>query len=190
MAIGGTGASGTRSSPERSLPRWLLLLAAVLLVDHLRDLGRVDAGFVTDQVFAARVALPSSYRSAADLARFYDQLGERLRQSPDVRRFGVINVAPLSGLLASVPFSVEGEAVDARERVMANLRIVSPAYLETVETPVVDGRTFTENDREATPDVAVISASLAARVLPSGAVGEQLLIDDNDDGPRPVEIVG
>ncbi len=64
---------------------------------------------MTDQVFAAQVALPSRYRSAADLARFYDQLGERLRQSPDVKRFGLINVAPLSGLIASVPFSVEGE---------------------------------------------------------------------------------
>jgi putative ABC transport system permease protein len=168
----------------------VLLLATVSLVDHLRDLGQVDAGFETDHVFAAQVALPSSYRSATDLARFYDQLSERLRQSPDVKRFGVINVAPLSGLIASVPFSVEGEAVDARERLMANLRIVSPAYLETVETPIVDGRTFTENDREGTPDVALISASLAARVLPSGAVRKRLLINDNNDGPRPVEVVG
>jgi predicted permease len=168
----------------------VLLLATVLLVDHLRDLGRVDAGFVTDYVFAARVALPSRYRTGADLARFYDQLGERLRQSPDVRRFGVINVAPLSGLLASVPFSVEGESTDARERAMANLRVVSPAYLETVETPVVDGRAFTENDRAGTPDVAVISASLAERVSPRGSVGKRLLISDNNDGPRLVEIVG
>ena len=168
----------------------VLLLSTVLLVDHLRDLGRVDAGFVTDHVFAARVALPSRYRSGADLVRFYDQLGERLRQSPDVRRFGVINVAPLSGLLASVPFSVEGESTDARERIMANLRVVSPAYLETVETPVIGGRAFTDNDREGTPDVAVISAGLAARFLASGAVGKRLLINDNNDGPRPVEIVG
>jgi predicted permease len=168
----------------------VLLLATVLLVDHLRDLGRVDAGFVTDRVFAAQVALPSKYRSPGDLARFYDQLAERLRQSPDVRRFGVINVAPLSGLLRSVPFSVEGETVDARERVMANLRIVSPAWFETVETPVVAGRNFTDEDREGTPNVAMISASLAARALPSGAVGKRLLINDNNEGPRPVEIVG
>jgi putative ABC transport system permease protein len=168
----------------------VLLLATMLLLDHLRDLGRVDTGFETDHVFAARVALPSSYRTGADLTRFYDRLGERLRQSPDVKRFGVISVAPLSGLLATVPFSVEGESVDARERVMANLRILSPAYLETVETPIVDGRRFSENDREGTPGVALISASLAERVLPSGAVGKRLLIDDNNDAPRPVEIVG
>jgi putative ABC transport system permease protein len=203
----GDGADSLRSSRGAIGNRWnrrvrdaivtgeiaaalVLLLATVLLVDHLRGLGRVDAGFVTDHVFAARVALPSSYRSATDLARFYDQLGERLRQSPDVKRFGVINVAPWSGLLASVPFSVEGESVDARERVMANLRIVSPAYLETVQTPVIDGRALSESDREDTPDVAVISASLAERAFPAGSVGKRLLIDDNNDGPRPVEIVG
>jgi putative ABC transport system permease protein len=168
----------------------VLLLATVLLIDHLRSLGRVDAGFVTDHVFAARVALPSSYRSAADVARFYDRLAERLRQSPDVKRFGVISVAPLSGLLATVPFSVEGASVDARERVMANLRTISPGYLDTVTTPVLQGRTFTDDDREGTLDVAMISASLAERVLPDGAVGKRLLINDNNDGPRPVAIVG
>ena len=73
---------------------------------------------------------------------------------------------------------------------MANLRIVSPGYLETVDTPVIAGRTFTENDREGTPDVALISATLAARVLPAGAVGRRLLINDNNDGPRPVDVVG
>jgi putative ABC transport system permease protein len=168
----------------------VLLLATVLLIDHLRSLGRVDAGFVTDHVFAARVALPTSYRSAADVARFYDRLAERLRQSPDVKRFGVISVAPLSGLLATVPFSVEGASVDARERVMANLRTISPGYLDTVTTPVLQGRTFTDDDREGTLDVAMISASLAERVLPDGAVGKRLLINDNNDGPRPVAIVG
>ncbi len=168
----------------------VLFLATVLLIDHLRDLGRVDAGFVTEHVFAAQVALPSRYRSAADLARFYDQLGDRLRQSPDIKGFGVINVAPLSGLLATVPFSVEGQSIEARERVMANLRIVSAAYLDTVGTPVVAGRSFTDDDRKGTPDVAIVSASLAARVLPAGAVGKRLLINDNNDAPRAVEVVG
>jgi ABC-type antimicrobial peptide transport system permease subunit len=38
--------------------------------------------------------------------------------------------------------------------------------------------------------VALVSAALAARFLPGGAVGKRLLIDDNNTGPRPVEIVG
>jgi putative ABC transport system permease protein len=168
----------------------ILLLATFVLIDHLSDLGRVDSGFVTDRVFEARVSLPSTYQTAADLDRFYNQLGQHLRESPDVKGFGVINVAPLSGLLATVPFSVEGEVVDARERLMAHLRIVSPAYLETVGSPIIDGRAFTDDDREGTPDVALVSTTLAARVLPAGALGKRLLINDNNDGPRLVQIVG
>jgi ABC-type antimicrobial peptide transport system permease subunit len=38
--------------------------------------------------------------------------------------------------------------------------------------------------------VALVGAALADRFLPGGAVGERLLIDDNNEGPRPVEIVG
>jgi putative ABC transport system permease protein len=168
----------------------ILLLATFVLLDHLGDLGRVDSGFVTDRVFEARVSLPSRYQTAADLTRFYDQLAERLRQSPDVKGFGVISVAPLSGLLATVPFSVEGEPVDAGERMMAHLRSISPAYLETVGTPVLAGRAFTDNDRDGSPDVALISATLAARVLPAGALGKRLSINDNNQGPRLVQIVG
>ena len=167
----------------------LLLLATAVLIDHLRALGQVDPGFVIDHVFEAQVALPSSYRSAADLARFYDQLGERLGQSPDVAHVGMINVAPLSGLLAAVPFSVEGAAVEAGERAMANLRVVSPGYLPALEAPVIEGRGFTEDDRADTPAVALISETLA-RTTPDARVGKRLLINDNNDGPRAVQIVG
>ena len=168
----------------------VLLLATMLLIEHLRDLGRVDPGFTAAGVFEARVALPSRYRSGDDLTRFYEQLGARLRASSEVRRFGVISVGPLSGLLAAVPFTVAGQTVDPRERLMANLRVVSPEYLATVGTQLVDGRGFTENDRAGAPDVALINVNLARRVLPDGAVGRRLLINDNNGAPRPVEIAG
>jgi putative ABC transport system permease protein len=38
--------------------------------------------------------------------------------------------------------------------------------------------------------VAIVSAALAARFLSGRAVGRRLLIDENNEGPRPVEIVG
>jgi hypothetical protein len=124
------------------------------------------------------------------VTRFYDQLADRLRASSDVRRLGLINVGPLSGLLATVPFSAAGETVDPRDRLMANLRVVSTEYLETVGTPVIEGRGFTDDDRAGTTVVALVSASLAKRVLPGGAVGRRLMINDNNDAPRSVEIAG
>jgi putative ABC transport system permease protein len=54
----------------------------------------------------------------------------------------------------------------------------------------MSGRTFSENDRPNTPHVALVSAALADRFLGARAIGQRLLIDDNNVGPRPVEIVG
>lgn len=168
----------------------VLAVATFLLIKNLHELGTVDTGFDPERVFEARVSVPSSYRTPDHLARFYDRLADRLRESPDVTRFGVINIAPLSGLLATVPFSVEGQVTNPRDRLMANLRVVSPAYPETIAARLVNGRWFTEDDRAGTPDVALISEELAERFISTGAVGSRLLIDDNNHGPRPVQVIG
>ncbi len=99
-------------------------------------------------------------------------------------------MAPLSGLLYTVPFSVAGQPVADRDKPSANLRAISPGYLAAVGTRLLQGRSFSDDDRPNAPPVALISAALADRFLQEGAVGRRLLIDDNNEGPRPVEIVG
>jgi predicted permease len=168
----------------------VLLLATVALVQSLYRLQELNPGFDPDRVFQARVSIPPTYVSANDVARFYDRLFERLIVSPGVTHVGVISAAPLSGLLAAVPFSVAGRPVDERERVTANYRAISPGYLSTVGTRLLEGRGFAETDRSDTPQVALVSAALADRLLSGRALGQRLLINDNNVGPRPVEVVG
>jgi predicted permease len=168
----------------------VLLLATIVLVQNLLQLQELHPGFDPNGVFQARVSIPPAYPSAEDVSRFYERLSDRLVASPGVLEVGVISVAPLSGLLATVPFSVaEGSPLD-RDRPSANLRTISPGYLSTVGTRLLSGRSFSETDRWDTPHVALVSEALADRFLPGRAVGERLLIDDNNVGPRPVEIIG
>jgi putative ABC transport system permease protein len=117
-------------------------------------------------------------------------MSERIAASPGVTQVGVISVAPLSGLLRTVPFSVAGQASAERDRSMANLRVISPGYLAAVNTRLLRGRHFAESDTAGTPPVAIVSATLADRLLPGEAVGQRLMIFDNSKGLRPVEIVG
>ena len=168
----------------------VLLLATIVLVQNLRRLNDLPPGFNPDGVFQARVSIPPTYQSPDEIARFYERLSDRLAVAPAVSQLGVISVAPLSGLLATVPFSVAGQATEERDRASANLRVISPGYLSTVGTRVLQGRTFGEVDRSNTPAVALVSAALADRFLSGSAIGQRLLIDDNNQGPRPVEIVG
>ena len=119
-------------------------------------------GFNPDGAFQARVSIPPTYRSPDEVARFYDRLSERIAASPGVKHVGVISVAPLSGLLATVPFSIAGQSGE-RDRPSANIRVISPGYLSTVSTRLVEGRAFSENDAATTPRVALVSAALADR---------------------------
>lgn len=168
----------------------VLLVATTVLLKDLRDLQRVEPGFTPDGVFQARVAIPPSYRTPDDVARFYDRLSERIASSPGVGAVGVISVAPLSGLLRTIPFSIQGQSTSERDRVMANLRAVSPGYLQAVGTRLVRGRGFAETDRANTPPVALVSTALADRFLSAQGIGQQVLIPDNSGGQRPLEIVG
>lgn len=168
----------------------VLVLATIVLVDGLRRLHNLHPGFDPDGAFQARVSIPPTYRTPDDVSRFYERLFERLTASPGVTHVGIISAAPLSGLLRTVPFSVLGQAVDPRTRPSANLRAISPDYPLAVRTRLLQGRSFSDADRPDTTSVALVSAALADRVLATEALGRQLLIDDNNRGPRPVEIVG
>src|SRR5262245_49911296 len=168
----------------------VLLLATGALLGKVLRLQDVRPGFRPDSVFQARVSVPPSYRSPEDLARFYDRLSERLVAMPGVQDAGLVSIAPLSGLLATVPFAVEGEDLPESERPSVNLRVITPGYLAAAGTRVVQGRSFAETDRPDTPPVALVSQALAARFLRGAPLGRRVLIDDNSTGPRPVEVVG
>ena len=168
----------------------VLLLATIVVIQNLIHLREVKLGFTPDLVFQARLAIPATYRSTDDVARFYERLSNRLAAAPAVAQVGVISVAPLSGLIRTVPFSVVDQLFAERGRPSANLRAISAGYLSAVGTRLVKGRSFSENDRSDTPPVALVSAALAERFISGSAVGRRLLINDNTQGPRPVEIVG
>jgi putative ABC transport system permease protein len=168
----------------------VLLLATIVLFQNLQRLQEIHPGFDPEGVFQARVSIPPAYRSPEDVALFYERLSERLAAVPGVERVGVVSVAPLSGLLMTVPFTVAGETLTERRAPSANLRAISPGYFPTVRTGLLHGRNFSERDGSTSPPVAIVSAALAARFLSGRALGRRLLIDDNNEGPRPVEIVG
>jgi predicted permease len=174
---------------EISAALLLLLTTTVLLQDVLR-LKDVQLGFNPDSVFQARISIPASYKSTDDLARFCDRLWEQLVNLPGVEGVGVVSVAPLSGILRTVPFTVEGESQHERDRPNVNLRVISPLYFPTVGTRLLSGRPFSDADGSDTPSVALVSTALAKRFLNNAPLGRRLLINDNNLGPRPIQIVG
>jgi putative ABC transport system permease protein len=168
----------------------LLLLSTTALLQNVRQLGETRLGFTPAPVFQARISIPETYKSPDDVARFYDRLSSALASAPGVEAVGLINVAPLSGLLLTVPFTVDGESRHERDQPNVNLRVVSPGYFAAIGSRLIDGRLLAEADRSESPRVALVSSALAKRFLHDAPVGRRLFLNDNNTGPRPVQIVG
>ena len=171
----------------------ILTSTTASLLRSLTRLERVDLGYRPDSVFVARLALPPQrYARATDVTGFYQRLHAALASQPGVLTAGVVSVAPLSGLLAAVPFTIPGRPPsEVRERLTANYRAVSPGYLTSIRARIVSGRGFAESDDASAPPVALVSRALVERYFGgSDPLGRLIMVNDNNDGPRPLTVVG
>jgi predicted permease len=169
----------------------VLVSGTTTMVQSLAQLERVDLGYRPDSVFVARLTLPPrKYATRAALDRFTAQLHDAIAARGDVAAAGTTVIAPLSRLLWSVPFTISGAQALPHERTSAYFRPVTPDYLASIRAARVAGRAFTAADDAAAAPVAIVSRAFAGRWLPGDPIGRQILIDDNNAGPRPVTVVG
>jgi putative ABC transport system permease protein len=170
----------------------VLLIVMAMLAKSFANVQAIDPGFDGTHVLSARLTLPAKRFTTRDaITTFQRALADRVSALPGVTHTAAISLLPLSGLLARVPFTVEGRPLE-RERVpVAQFRLVSAGYFEAAGIPLKRGRTFSPQDTEHTRPVAVVNEALAAQWLQGlDPIGTRLLVDDNDTGPRPVEIIG
>jgi len=170
----------------------ILLAGAGVLLKSFSKVQSVNTGFDPRGVLAVRLSLPKArYPHLADVARFYDALLPRVQALPGVSAAGVVQMLPLGGGVATVPFTIVGRAFSKQDAPEAQYRIASPMYLKALRIPLLAGREFNETDTDRTPLVCYINETLARRFWPLGdAIGAHLMLDDNDSGPRQAEVVG
>ena len=197
---GGRGGSGaSRSSArlrsalviaEMSLAL-VLLTAAGLMVRSFAALQQVDLGFRPQGVLTGRLSLPTrKYRNDTAVVQFFQAADARIAALPGVKAVGWISYLPLTGLRSVQGFNVEGRPLlDMSVAPGGDMRAVTPNYFAAMGIPIMEGRGFTDADGMNTPDVAVVSQSLARTFWPdSSAVGHYLLYEW--DKPLRVRIVG
>ena len=147
----------------------VLLVGAGLMIRSFSKLLQVDPGFQADNVVGAQVLLPATkYRERQSLARFYEEVIERLRRTPGVRNASAVSSLPMSddGMAMALPFTVEGQMPPRGEDPLADVRIVAPGYFETMGIRLLDGRFLDERDAETGPRTSVINETMARRYFP------------------------
>jgi putative ABC transport system permease protein len=115
---------------------------------------------------------------------------ERAAHTPGIESVGAVSDLPLSDRNGWIAVSVEGKPKPALgEPASAAYRQISHNYFHTMKIPLVQGREFTEQDRNSSPAVVVVNETFARTFFPKGeALGGRIQVSDG--GPNPCEIVG
>jgi putative ABC transport system permease protein len=144
-----------------------LVVTATLLVDSFARLRTVETGFQQNDVITAKLRLQAaSYRDAASRIRFVDEVIGTLAQFSGVEAIGLINTLPISDTRQGTEFSrMDGPPADPNAALTANVAWITEGYFEAMSIPVLDGRTFTSQDRRGTAPVVVINERLARQVF-------------------------
>ncbi len=156
-----------------------VVAAAGLLARSLLRLQTVDMGLAADRILLMQLSLPRvKYAERARHLQFLNDVVEQLEGVPGVAAATPVNSAPFAGTEGwDVPvFTAEGQDAErAAANPSLNLEAIHPNYFSTFELELVRGRAFTDADREGSPNVAIVSEDVAARVWPGqDAIGKRL----------------
>jgi len=120
--------------------------------------------------------------------QFYKQVLERIGRTPGISSVSWASNLPLWGR-KETGIAIEGqEARKKSEAIPAVVDTVDLNYFSTLGIPVLEGRDFTQNDRDSSTPVAIINETMAAAYWPSqDALGKRLALPQ---GNQFLQIVG
>ena len=138
----------------------LLVIGAGLFVRTLANLHSIDVGFNRENILLVSInGRQAGYRDAA-LARFYAGLLDRFREIPGVRAATASNFPLVSHYVNNTSVVIPGRMAQPGDAYV-NILNVDPAFLETMQIPVLLGRDLQGGDL-ASPNVAVVNQKFAS----------------------------
>ena len=151
----------------------MLVVGSALLLQSFRRLRAVDPGFSPDGVLALQWFPPyQRYDSLTRVWRLNDEVLSRIRAIPGVVSAGAATELPLTGGYGCVIQGFDEQVVfdrlkEAGLTTCAGQVPASPGYFETLQIPLLAGRSFTDDDNIAPERGAVIvSKAFAERFWP------------------------
>jgi predicted permease len=143
---------------------FILLVAATLLMQSLRNIRTTSPGFSTTRVFDTSITLTAAGYDAPRAKTFQEELMQRIRALPGVEAAAYARTVPLGyGSFSSTPIAVDGYQPQPNESTDELYNEVSPEYFATMGIPLVYGREFTRADDQNAPRVAIVNQTMVAR---------------------------
>ena len=171
---------------------FILLAGAGLMIKSFLHLREINPGFNADNVLTMRLTLPpGKYKQGEPRAQIYQQLVDRVKQTPGVQSAALVLSLPLGGDSFNVGRSVirEGRPMTADEQTNALHLPVSPDYFQTLQIPLKAGRTFTDQDAFNSTKVVIVNETMARALWPNeNPIGRRFTVWRDEKFPR--EVVG
>ena len=169
----------------------VVLICAGLFIRSLRKVLETDPGFNTKNMVTMMINPRLLGYDQNAIWRFFPELQRRLETQPGVRSIAMTDDLPLqAGDLSRGPIVKEGEADPLpNQGFISKCDYVSPKYFETMQTPLVRGRDFTERDNADAPRVVIVNEEFARRFYAGveNAMGRRFRFEQ---GTPLMEIVG
>lgn len=175
---------------EVALSVVLLISSGLLLLSFTRLQG-TPAGYEPKGLATAFLTLPAArYPTGPQQAEFFERIIERLEAQPQVKGAAVSLSVPLTSILPKASYVIKGQPVPPLpERSSALFCLASEHYFQTMQIGLREGRLFTAQDNDKSPNVCIVNESLAKRLFPGkSALGQVLRRGTNADVES--EIIG
>jgi putative ABC transport system permease protein len=158
----------------------VLMIGAGLLLETLRDLLRQNPGFNPSQVVTANIYLSNPnnpqldpYHTLAQQIPFNRELLRRANAIPGVELAAITSNLPAADTINSDAaaygatnhnsLAIEDRPTESSGDLSAEVIRISPEYFRVIQTPLVEGRFFTEDDENGKLPVAIIDEATARR---------------------------
>jgi putative ABC transport system permease protein len=173
-ATGSASHSWLRSAlvvSEIAIALMLVTVSGAFLLSF-QKMRAVDPGFRPDHVLIAYYRLPRTHDSAEVFNR---EVVNRLSHKPGIIAAGIANAIPATGGGPQSGFTIEGVSAERWKLKFAAFNIIYGDYFRALDIALLEGRTFTADDRSNTPLVVIVNQSMARHSWPGQrAIGKRM----------------
>jgi predicted permease len=158
-----------------------LLAGAGLMVRSLMAIWKAELGFRPQNLMTVRITLPASkYGDNQKRWQFYDRGLEKIRAIPAVAAADFVSTAPFFSIGNSRGFAIEGRTPgDTWEKSDMLTRAATPGYLQTIGATLLEGRFFSDTDRDGGQEAAVVNETFARVFFPNASpLGHRISLTD------------
>jgi predicted permease len=169
---------------------FVLLVGSGLMFRSFLELRRINPGYDAHGLLTFFVTRDWQLTRQQGRIELLRQIRDRLRAIPGVENVSEALAVPLGGGTPPPNSNIAPPQLGSPpSAVGADFEQVMPGYFETLRTPLLAGRTFTEDDNAPGRITIVVNQLFAARAFPNqSAVGKNVLLPG--PGARLAEVIG